>query len=340
MKRRANNTGSIYKMSGNRANPWRVRVCTGYDEEGKRNWLTIGYFRTKSDAERAVAMHEIQPVSEKKDIKLSELFEEWNESAYINLSKKSKEMYNAAFNLIVSLHNKKFVDLRTVHFQSIINSLNLSQSSLQKIKILLNQLYEFAYAQDIVSKNYSKAIKIPHIPQAEKQVFSTNDIRVLKENVGTVADVDSILILIYTGMRVQEMLDLTAFKINFDENIIKTGSKTKAGKDRIIPIHLEIKEYLRMRAMNPKGMFLNAADKPLTQRYYRDKVFRPILAQLGIRDMTPHCCRHTFATMLAAARVDTLAIQQILGHTNYAFTADRYTHKDVDFLTYEITKIK
>ncbi|MGI6349663.1 MAG: tyrosine-type recombinase/integrase [Eubacteriales bacterium] len=340
MKRRANNTGTIYKMSGSRSKPWRARVCTGYNKDGKRNWLTIGYFGTKAEAERAIALHEIQPVSEKKNIKLSELYDEWSKTAYINISKSTIKSYKGAYNLLSVLHNKKFSDLRTVHFQSVINSLDLSQSSLQKIKILVNQLYDYAYAQDIVTKNYAKAIKIPNIPQAEKEVFSTNDIRLLKKNVDKIENVDTILILIYTGMRVQEMLDLNAFKIDLEKNIIKTGSKTKAGKDRIIPIHSEIKKYIEKRCMNPKGMFLNSTGQPVSQRVYREKIFRPILEQLGIKPMNPHCCRHTFATMLASAKVDILAIQQILGHTNYAFTADRYTHKDIDFLATEITKIE
>jgi hypothetical protein len=37
--RRANNTGTIYKLSGARHNPWTAKVCTGYDKDGKRKWL-------------------------------------------------------------------------------------------------------------------------------------------------------------------------------------------------------------------------------------------------------------------------------------------------------------
>jgi integrase len=340
MKRRANNTGNIYKMSGNRANPWAARVCIGYDADDKRKWLNIGYFRTKADAEKAISLHEVQPVSEKKDIKLRELFEEWRVSAYVHIGFKTKESYDGAFKLLAPMHNKKFADLRTVHFQNVINSTSLSQSSLQKIKILVNQLYDYAYSQDIVTKNYAKAIKIPNIQPAEKEIFSTNDIRALKENVNKIEHTDTILILIYTGMRLQEMLDLTPFKIDFENNIIKTGSKTKAGKDRIIPIHAEIAGYLKTRSLNPNGMFINDKGNKMTQKYYRNNVFKPILEQLGIRPMTPHCCRHTFATMLSVSGVDTLAIQQILGHTNYAFTADKYTHKDNEFLKNEMEKLK
>ena len=46
-----------------------------------------------------------------------------------------------------------------------------------------------------------------------------------------------------------------------------------------------------------------------------------------------------FATLSAKYKLQGVAIQQIMGHTDYAFTANRYTHKDLEFLHNEIKKI-
>jgi integrase len=78
---------------------------------------------------------------------------------------------------------------------------------------------------------------------------------------------------------------------------------------------------------------------PITPNYYRKFIYYPILEQLGMERKTPHTTRHTCATLMARSGVDTNAIKMILGHTDYAFTADTYTHADVDFLKNEFAKV-
>ena len=80
-------------------------------------------------------------------------------------------------------------------------------------------------------------------------------------------------------------------------------------------------------------------DKPMRPEFFRKKYYEA-LENLKIRRLTPHSTRHTCATLLAAAGADTLAIKQILGHTDYAFTADTYTHTDVDFLKTQMQKVQ
>lgn len=56
--------------------------------------------------------------------------------------------------------------------------------------------------------------------------------------------VDTILIFIYSGMRITEMLTLTKFNVDLKNQVIKAGIKTEAGKGRIIPIHPKILKYV------------------------------------------------------------------------------------------------
>ena len=48
--------------------------------------------------------------------------------------------------------------------------------------------------------------------------------------------------------------------------------------------------------------------------------------------LTPHCCRHTFASRAAAAGMRPDDLQKIIGHADYATTADIYVHQNVDTL--------
>jgi site-specific recombinase XerD len=63
------------------------------------------------------------------------------------------------------------------------------------------------------------------------------------------------------------------------------------------------------------------------------------LDALEIKRLVPHSCRHTFASMMAKAGADTLAIQRIIGHADYATTANIYTHESVEELKKAINKI-
>ena len=336
--KRAMHSGTVYKLSGKRRNPWIARLSQGYNEEGGRIWYTVGYFRTKTEAVIALDEVRVKPLPERPNISLRQIFDEWKIGAYKNLSKSSVEMYEAAFKHLSSIQGFKFTELRAGHYQQIINNLILSYSSLHKIKVLIKQLYDYAIINDILNKDYSKGIKLPKQNKKEKEIFTDAEIKKLFDN-DNIPWVDSILCLIYTGFRVQELLNVTKFDVDFKNNVIKGGSKTEAGKNRIVPIHPKILGYIKNRYDSCKNYLFEMAGGGNDAGNYRRRHYNKVLAELGIPMHTPHCCRHTCATLLARSGADTLAIKQILGHTNYAFTADVYTHSDVDFLKDNMKKI-
>jgi hypothetical protein len=50
--------------------------------------------------------------------------------------------------------------------------------------------------------------------------------------------------------------------------------------------------------------------------------------------------KYAWATLADKYKLDKLAIHQSIGHTNYAFTVDHYTEKDIEFLNSEMKKIR
>lgn len=152
--------------------------------------------------------------------------------------------------------------------------------------------------------------------------------------------VDTILILIYTGMRISELLGLTRFNVDMNQQLITGGVKTDAGKDRIIPIHPKI-EHLVKKWHDKGGNYLICNEKggKISVSSYREDKYYPALEELGLKRLTPHSCRHTFGTLLSKAGANTKAIQDMIGHSDYALTANVYTHTDLDELRREINKI-
>lgn len=346
-----NGFGTVYKLPGRRRRPWIARVTTGWElvidpqtgkEKPKQLYQTIGYFENKKEALEALALHRVNPVSPKADITLGELYEEWSKGKYEYISKQTIDNYKAGWNYLSKYEKVKFKELRTAHFQTIIDACHKegkSRSTLEKIKVVATQLYDYAMQNDIINKNYAEFIKLPRAEKEEKQIFADLEIQKLERAAGSIEWADTILILIYSGLRINEMLSLTRFNVDLDNQIITGGLKTDAGKNRVIPIHPKIIKHVK--TWYDKGgeyLIFHKEGKRISDKYYREKYYYPTLEKLGIRKLNPHCCRHTFASLLARAGADPRAIQKLMGHSKYSFTADTYTHTDIAELREAINK--
>ena len=353
--RNPNGFGTVYKMPGRRRKPWCARITTGWEktiakrgkykgqEVARQTYQIIGYFETKQEGINALAMHQINPVSPKVKITLGELYAEWSAGKYKNVAKATADNYRAAWLYLQRLERAKVKDIRTHHWQSIINECaekGLSRSTLEKIRTLAVMLSDHAVKDDVINKNYAKYIELPRPEKARKDRFTDLEIRQIEKQADVIPWADTILILIYTGMRISELLNLTRFNVNLEQGLIVGGLKTQAGKDRIIPIHPKIQQYIQ-RWYNKGGEALICDDqgKKLTAKRYREKMYYPALEAAGVRKLTPHKCRHTFGSLMAEAGVDTIYIQKIIGHTDYAFTANEYTHPEINELKKAISKI-
>src|SRR5690625_3485308 len=243
-----NGYGSVYKLSGNRRRPWIARVTTGWSDEGKQQYYTIGYFETRREGMEALAEYHKNPIAERGDVTLAEIYTEWSGSRFPKLAHKTVRSYETAWdNHLNKLGHHKIKDIKTSHLQNIINDMaekGLSRSSCHKVKVLANQLFKYAMADDIVNKNYTEFVKLPKETKSKQQeVFTDMEIRTLFKN-EHVKWVDTILIFIYTGMRISEFLSITKFNVDMQNMIITGGIKTDAGRDRVIPIHPKIQKYI------------------------------------------------------------------------------------------------
>lgn len=326
---------------------WTTTIATkgkfAGQEVPKQLYQTIGYFETKQEAMDALALHRVNPVSPRANITLEELYQEWAAVKYKNLSRSTANNYRLAWKYLQQLGKIKFKDLRTAHWQAAIDKCieaNLSRSTLEKIRTLAVLLYKHAMKNDIVSKNYAQFIELPKAEKTEKERFTDLEVKKIEDAAGTVPWADTILIMIYTGMRISEMLSLTQFNVNLDLELITGGIKTEAGKNRAIPIHPKIMKY--MRQWYEKGgetLICDSNGRRISTKRYREKMYYPALEEIGVRKLVPHSCRHTFCSMLAEANVDPLYIQRLAGHTDYAFTANTYTHPEIEELKKAISKI-
>lgn len=140
------------------------------------------------------------------------------------------------------------------------------------------------------------------------------------------------LILIYTGLRVGELINLKTKDVDLEKNIISiVESKTTAGI-RKIPISEKILNLFKDNIDNTKEYFFfnKKGDK---YQYFNFKFqFEKMLDLLGLERHTIHDTRHTFATLLNNANANSTSIIKLIGHSDFSTTENIYTHKDIEEL--------
>lgn len=340
-----NNYGTVYRMKGNRRRPFIAKVFLKKDKKGKRTYLTLGYYEEKPDAIIALAKYQKNKLGNRQNITLGDLFEEWKKDKYDKISKSTQNNYNAAWKRFKTLEDERMVDIKKSHLQTLTKGLNVSYSSIHKVKTLATLLWDYAMADDIVDRNYGAMMEIKKETKTNKAILNDLEIDKIDKLAKSGDEVAmTIMILIYTGLRIGELLILTKFNVNLKDNIITGGIKTDAGKDRVVPINIKILPYIKHWYNKPYDLLVSRNGDKVTTNYYRDYWWYETLGRAGIenaqeRRLTPHSTRHTCATLLSRSGVSPLAIQRILGHAKYSTSADLYTKTDVEMLKEAIAKI-
>ena len=339
--KRPNSTGSVYKLSGRRRKPWVAMLSKGYDKEGKRVRQAIGYYQTKTEALKALAIYDITP-TERPNIKLCEVYEEWSASKYPKISKSHMSNYITSYRQLAPFHNKRFNDLRTVHFQEIIDRLNKThkRATCEKIKSLANQLYRHAMKNDICHKNYAQFIELPPQGKVNHDKFLISDIiELFKHDDDDIIKI--ILCLVYTGFRPTALLSIPPEDYDAKNRILIGGIKTPAGIERPVPVHPDIQPYVDyFYSLNGKTIFCNRYGRAYELSNFRSRQYFPTLEKYGIKRVVPRDCRRTFASVTKMYGADETAIEKMMGHEDYKFTKRQYTDLEAQYLHEQINKVK
>lgn len=347
--RNPNGYGTVVKLSGNRRKPFEVRVNTRIDEWGYPRYDVLGRFAERTDANIALAEYNRSPFDvNKRDITFKEVYDMWYDWKYVNGKKKysasSIGCTKGAYKKCSSLHDMKFSEIRTDDMQKILDDHTLSHAYMEHILNLLHQMYKYALEYDIIQKDYSSFAKITKEDDDEPGIpFTKDELSALWKNVDTVPWCDTVLILIYTGWRITEFLEMQTKDIDTTEWTMYGGIKTAAGKNRIVPIHSGIRNMV-LHYYNSENKFFMASDTNkkthISNRTYYDS-FQDVMDQCGITEKhTPHDCRHTFTSLLDSAGANEVCIDRLVGHTSKTLTKRTYTHKDIDELRQAIELIQ
>lgn len=151
---------------------------------------------------------------------------------------------------------------------------------------------------------------------------------------------------LFTGIRIGELCAMTWDYIDMEAKTMRIGrtmqrirSNTASGKKtevkifepksahslRTIPLPNCLIPLFRSHYVPGAYLLTGKPDKFVEPRIMHNR-FKKILDSCDIKDASFHACRHSFATRCIELGFDVKSLSEILGHSNVAFTMNRYVH--------------
>ncbi len=336
-KRNPNGYGCVTKLKGDRSRPWVVRV-TIYDQDGHGRQVPLDYAETEEQANIILAEYNNNPWDiGREKVTLAILYKQWETVKLPKLGISTQGSLKSAYKHCSKLYGMKYRKIRSFQMQDCIDNCGCGYSTQWAIKNLFGHLDRFAFELDVIEKMYSQLTTAPTIPETSKKPFTDKEIEALWK-LQKEPWVDSVLIFLYTGFRLNELLMMKTEAVNLIEETFQGGEKTTSGKNRIVPIHPRILHFAKARVEEGNEYFFSKNGKKLTQSDYYS-LWNGVMQMIETKH-TPHECRHTFRSHLDSANGNQKCIDMLMGHKSKDVGQRVYTHKTIKELKETILLLK
>jgi len=211
----------------------------------------------------------------------------------------------------------------------------LSENSKRRMISAMRGFYKFLLIDGHLTKNPADNLDSPQKGLYLPKFLNQAEIETLlaQPDVSTETGLRdrAILELMYAcGLRVSEAVTLTMKDVDLDSGILTTTGK--GSKTRRVPVGSSAVEWLktylvvrrRKENVEIQNLFVTPLGKPLNRQIIYDFV-REYAEKCGLKGVSPHTLRHSFATHLIQNRADIRSVQQMLGHSDIS-TTQIYTH--------------
>jgi len=209
----------------------------------------------------------------------------------------------------------------------------MSSASISRIFSAVRSYFAFLMSIDVVIKNPVVGIKLPRIQHKEKEWLTDEEVlKVLKSIPKTkrgYRDKAIIMLLLYNGLRRNEVCNLLFNDISKNQEGISIVIKGKGNKVRIRPLHTEcikaIKEFLkvtgRTKDESDKSLFLTRRGASMQGQDVRRIVKHYERKSKINKNIYPHMFRAKFASMALESGVPITSVQEDMGHVSVETTA-------------------
>lgn len=235
----------------------------------------------------------------------------------------------------------------------------LANNSVIGIVNIIKSALALAVSLEIIDKEYSNRIKLPAPTEKPVNAFEKQQQQKLEQFClySKKPNYIGIIICLYTGLRIGELLALTWDDIDFANGLMKVDKETYRNKQngqwntiidkpktkssiRVIPLPKTLLAKLKEIKKKSKFEHIMSTNKNtiVDTRSYQ-KTYERILKKLNIPYKNFHALRHTFATRAVELGIDVKSLAEIMGHKNPTVTLQRYTHSLLSYKTDMMNKL-
>lgn len=355
MSKRGNGEGTIYFSE--KLNKWVGQFTAGRKTDGRLNRKSV-YGNTRKEVKEKItkALSEVQTNTfvENKDITVhelaSEIVEDKKKSNVVSSNTYKRLTYTLGYIRDSNIGNLNVQKITPKHIKDFLNTMtNYSNSVIQKTFQLLNQTFRRAVDRNYIIKNpmLAEEVRRPKSNKLDREVEALT-IEEEKQLIKALLQENKkykniILLMVFTGMRIGEVLAVTNSDINFEENnihinntltrderdntILGNTTKTKNSK-RIItitpPVLKVLKDSISNMYPNESGL-LFYDEKGLITPSEVNCYLRRINDKYKIKsNLHNHMLRHTYATRCIESGMSVKVLQKKLGHSKIETTLNTY----------------
>lgn len=235
----------------------------------------------------------------------------------------------------------------------------LSANTVNAVISVAQNSLETAFAIGLIDSYSADKIKRPKITEKAVECFSLTEQKAIENAVwgGKKPKLIGIVICLYTGLRIGELLALEWEDIDFVKGMITVSKSCHYGHDengkyarfidtpktyhsiREIPLPKQLIPILKKHRKNSNCDYVvSDNENPVAVRSYQ-RSFELLQRKLKIRRRGFHALRHTFATRAIECGMDVKTLSEILGHKSPTITLNRYAHSLLEHKTEMMNRI-
>jgi integrase/recombinase XerD len=203
----------------------------------------------------------------------------------------------------------------------------------------LRQFFRFLQREEQLEANPVELLDSPRLPRRLPQVLGEQDVAALlnapdpNTHIG-LRDQALLEVLYATGLRVSELVGLTLKQLDLRRGVVRPLGK--GGKERVVPmvavavdkvqLYLEQARPRLLKGRTSPYVFINHRGGKLSRQGFW-KLLKQYALKAGVKTLSPHTLRHSFASHLLSRGANLRVLQMLLGHADLA-TTQIYTHLD------------
>lgn len=349
--KRSHGEGTYAKLP---SGSWRCQIMDGHHPDGRKKMRSFTA-PTKAEVQQKVREFLRQKEAGKllsKTITFSAWADLWYSDHRTQVQESTYSNYKYTLTTLKAWFGERpLAEIRQIEINAFLNGLleqGCSQSKISKCKAMLVQIFTAAEDNELVMRNpaiHAKVIRREEEQEGkEKDAFSEEEIQTLSKRLPDNLLGNSIMLLLGSGMRVQELLALMREDIAEDGSVVHVSkaikmvegkpvlgtTKSRKGK-RSIPIPEDYRQYaLFLRKYGGRQYIWTSQreDGLYSVGTFRKKYYQLLRTIPEVRLLSPHCCRHTYVTRLQAGGVPMEIIARVVGHSKIT-TTDGYSHTTI-----------